>query len=500
MIFSVHRRSVRAAAGFAALAMPFGLAFPAVASEAPDSAPAIVLPADETPASVRTVDTQTVEADDSGPVLGSVDTQQAVESDDSDPALDSLDSQIEPEADDSDEVLSSIETQAIIDQYGTPASAPAAAAATAVANLRFFLNDRWTGAANTEFTWGDASYKALAGDWDGNGKDTVALRQGNRFAFSNERSPSGTPQFTFTFGSASDTILVGDWNGDGKDTLAIRSGNTFKMKNSLTGTGVDTTITFGRADDEVFVGDWDGNGTDTLAVRRGNLIHISNVNLSSKTDKVISYGRVGDDLYVGSFDAAHPGKDSFAVRRGKTYFINKTIKSGYADIQLDYGRINDVTLLGDWNGDGQDTLGVVRTVSSAASTPADSDASKQTSGADILAFALQFEGTPYVWNGKSPAGWDCVNMVRYVYKHYGVTIGYPGPVQVLKVGREVPYSEAKPGDILYWPAERTMLGQNDHTALYIDATTNFGAGRSKGTAITKTKWKGEPPTVIRVFE
>ncbi len=80
-------------------------------------------------------------------------------------------------------------------------------------------------------------------------------------------------------------------------------------------------------------------------------------------DKVITYGRAGDDLYVGSFDLSRPGRDSFAVRRGNTYFINKAIKSGDADIKLDYGRVKDVTLLGDWNGDGEDTLSVVRTPS-----------------------------------------------------------------------------------------------------------------------------------------
>ncbi len=425
------------------MTLPLGLVLPAAAAEAIDPSSDLTLLSEETPASVQTIDPELV-----------------------------------------------------VGEYEA-ATAAAAATNTTATNHRFFLNDRWTGAANIEFTWGDASYEVLAGDWDANGKDTVALRQGNRFAFSNESSPSGTPQFTFAFGKASDTILVGDWNGDGKDTLALRSGNTFTIKNSLTGTGVDSTISFGRADDEVFVGDWDGNGTDTLAVRRGNQIHISNVNLSGRTDKVISFGRVGDDLYVGSFDRTHPGQDSFAVRRGNTYFINKAIKSGYADIQLDYGRTDDVTLLGDWNGDGEDTLGVVRTVTESTQQ---SPVVEQSNGAKALAVAQTFAGrVPYVRGGKTTDGWDCIGMIRYVYKYFGVTVG-PKPVSVLDAGREVPYSEAQPGDLLYWPAERTMIGTNDHVGIYIDATTNFGAGRSLGTSVVPTKWRGEPPIAIRVFE
>ncbi|MFT3945126.1 MAG: hypothetical protein QM705_15065 [Ancrocorticia sp.] len=233
-------------------------------------------------------------------------------------------------------------------------------AAITVSSHRFFLSNTWTGATNTEFTWGDANFEVFVGDWDGDGKDTIALRRANQFAFSNQNPATNSPRFTFSFGSPYDTFVVGDWDGDGKDTFAIRRGSTFLVKNSLSGSGYDSSFAFGRPGDEVFIGDWDGNGTDTLAIRRGSQIHISNTN--GKTDKVIGFGRPDDDLYVGSFDRSRPGLDSFAVRRGNTYFINKSIKSGNADIRLNYGRINDVTLLGDWNGDGEDTLGTVRTV------------------------------------------------------------------------------------------------------------------------------------------
>lgn len=69
-----------------------------------------------------------------------------------------------------------------------------------------------------EFSWGEASYQVLVGDWDGDGKDTIALRKGSQFAFSKKNPASGTPNFTLTWGLPTDTVLVGDWNGDGKDT------------------------------------------------------------------------------------------------------------------------------------------------------------------------------------------------------------------------------------------------------------------------------------------
>ncbi|HTX63529.1 MAG TPA: C40 family peptidase, partial [Acidimicrobiales bacterium] len=43
-------------------------------------------------------------------------------------------------------------------------------------------------------------------------------------------------------------------------------------------------------------------------------------------------------------------------------------------------------------------------------------------GADVVAEAEQFEGTPYVWGGTSPSGFDCSGLVQYVYKQVGVEL------------------------------------------------------------------------------
>ena len=499
MTHSMHRRSVRAAAGFAAMTLPLGLVLPAMAAETAASSPAIIHSEEEISVS------EPREAEPSEDPTETLPSSGAGEEAGSSVVNPELDAAATPELETAD-VTPELNANSTGDQDLSPnpqvevleESLAKAAASVKVNNHRFFLNDRWTGAANTEFTWGEASYQVFVGDWDGDGKDTVALRNGNQFAFSNTNPASGAPEFTFAFGKATDTIVVGDWDGDGKDTFAIRRGNTFLVKNSLSGSAHDTSFSFGRADDEIFVGDWDGNGTDTLAVRRGNEIHISNKNVSGKTDKVINFGRVGDDLYVGSFDRSRPGQDSFAVRRGNTYFINKAMKSGNADIQLNYGRINDVTLLGDWNGDGEDTLGVVRTVTTTESTQP--PAEEKSLGAEALAMARTFEGkVPYVRGGKLPDGWDCIGIIRYVYKHFGATVG-PKPISVLDAGRHVPYSEAKPGDLLYWTAPQTIWGKADHVGIYIDAETNFGAGNTNGTSVEKTRWKGEPPIAVRVFE
>ena len=500
------------------MTLPLGLTLPAIADDENDSA-AIVLPSDET----TTAPEKTPAANPSGTSEPSevTDSPSAVSPSGkpvqvvpepteapSAPAQPSLRTPQPSEATPSDDEVFGDNTHAVwgnelgIDPEVTlnekPAVQPASHAPSSVKNHNFFLNDRWTGNANIEFSWGEQSHKVLVGDWDGDGKDTVALRKGGQFAFSNASPASGTPKFTLAWGLATDTVLVGDWNGDGKDTLAIRRGNSYHIKNSLSGSSTDQLFYFGKAGDEVFVGDWDGDGTDTLAVRRGNEIHISNKNTTGKTDNVITYGRAGDDLYVGSFDRTRLGRDSFAVRRGNTYFINKAIKSGEADIKLDYGRVNDVTLLGDWNGDGEDTLGVVRSAATKAPAQPTPPPVAKTKGSDVLAFAKRYTGAPYSWGGVTPSGWDCIGMVRYVYKQYGVNIGgYTS--DVLSAGRQVPFSQAQPGDILYWSSGNTLYG-NAHVALYVNSSVNFGAwNESMGTREGNNSWVGGTPIVIRVF-
>src|SRR5258706_76381 len=70
-----------------------------------------------------------------------------------------------------------------------------------------------------------------------------------------------------------DQYLVGDWDGDGKNTLAVRRGNQVIFQAHI-GDGSGTQGGFGEwnAEDEYLVGDWDGDGKDTLAVRRGNQV------------------------------------------------------------------------------------------------------------------------------------------------------------------------------------------------------------------------------------
>ena len=85
----------------------------------------------------------------------------------------------------------------------------------------------------------------------------------------------GVRSQTVSLGIAGDAFVAGDWDGDGVDTPAVREINTFTTTDLPAATGAQNLTAYGRPGDTVYVGDWDGDGVDTFAVRRGNTFYLS---------------------------------------------------------------------------------------------------------------------------------------------------------------------------------------------------------------------------------
>ncbi|TNC17980.1 M15 family metallopeptidase [Georgenia sp. 311] len=78
----------------------------------------------------------------------------------------------------------------------------------------------------------------------------------------------------------------------------------------------------------------------------------------TSADHVFVYGRFTDDVLVGDWDG--DGRDTVLVRRGDTFHVSNEPRGGPAERVFRYGRAGDVVLVGDWDGDGRDTLAVRR--------------------------------------------------------------------------------------------------------------------------------------------
>lgn len=70
-------------------------------------------------------------------------------------------------------------------------------------------------------------------------------------------------------------------------------------------------------------------------------------------------------------------------------------------------------------------------------------------GDDLVDFASNYLGLPYVWGGTTPSGFDCSGLVQYTYKHFGIDIPRTTYDQV-KVGQTIPVEQLQPGDLVFF--------------------------------------------------
>ncbi len=70
-------------------------------------------------------------------------------------------------------------------------------------------------------------------------------------------------------------------------------------------------------------------------------------------------------------------------------------------------------------------------------------------GARAVALAMRELGTPYVWGGESPSGFDCSGLVQWVYARLGVHLPRVAADQY-RSGRHVPRSQLRPGDLVFF--------------------------------------------------
>lgn len=80
-----------------------------------------------------------------------------------------------------------------------------------------------------------------------------------------------------------------------------------------------------------------------------------------------------------------------------------------------------------------------------------------TKGEEVLAYAMKYIGSKYVYGGSSPRGFDCSGFTSYVYKNFGVTLSRTAAGQYSN-GRSVSKSELQAGDLVMFCSPINHVG------------------------------------------
>ncbi|MEG8275951.1 C40 family peptidase [Streptomyces sp. AHA2] len=92
-----------------------------------------------------------------------------------------------------------------------------------------------------------------------------------------------------------------------------------------------------------------------------------------------------------------------------------------------------------------------------ADLPAPGGAPASGRGAAAVAAARSALGKPYVWGANGPTGFDCSGLMQWSYAQAGVALPRTSQAQRF-AGRQVPLSEARPGDLVVYRSDASHVG------------------------------------------
>ena len=91
--------------------------------------------------------------------------------------------------------------------------------------------------------------------------------------------------------------------------------------------------------------------------------------------------------------------------------------------------------------------------------------STTTKGEEVVAYAKQYLGCPYVYGAAGSKSFDCSGFTMYVYKHFGINLPH-GATSQSRYGTKVSKNNLRAGDIIFLTDYETGVGIG-HCGIYI---------------------------------
>ena len=115
---------------------------------------------------------------------------------------------------------------------------------------------------------------------------------------------------------------------------------------------------------------------------------------------------------------------------------------------------------------------------------------------DLVEYACQFIGNPYVWGGTSlTKGADCSGFVLSVFKNYGYTLPHYS-VSQSQCGTKISEDELLPGDLVFYSNGSRI----NHVAIYIGGGQVVHASSPKTGIRTSSYRYRTPVKFVRIIE
>lgn len=110
-------------------------------------------------------------------------------------------------------------------------------------------------------------------------------------------------------------------------------------------------------------------------------------------------------------------------------------------------------------------------------------AAASSAGGSVLDIAAQYVGTPYVYGGTTPSGFDCSGFTQYVFAQAGISLPRTAAAQGA-AGQRVSRSEAQPGDL-------AVTSDGGHVGIYAGGNQWYDSPRPGKSVSLRDIWTSD---------